>query len=233
MDQAIDLGAQGNEASARSQARIDSLDDETEALLQRYRGELSQIDSLKVYNAQLEQLLESQAAERASLLEQMNEVEIVGRGITPLLIDMIESLDAFIALDLPFLLEERRARVAGLREMMGRSDVADSEKYRRILEAFQIEDEFGHTIGAYEGRVEIGGRTLLVDFLRFGRLALAFQSRDGRVTGAWRTGADGGGRWVELGGEYRSAIREGLRIASDRKAPDLVFLPVPAPVDAR
>jgi len=229
VEEAIEQGTRSNVQSARSQDRIDELDDETEGLLQDYRAELRQIGSLREYNAQLEDLIAAQEEELASLQEQIESVVLVGREVTPLMLDMLDSLAEFVSLDVPFLADERQQRIERLRTMMDRADVADSEKFRRLLEAFQIENEYGRTIEAYQGELELDGENRVVDFLRIGRVALLYQSRDGERLGAWNPRAEGGGAWEELPGSYRGALREGLRIARKQKAPDLIPVPVPAP----
>jgi hypothetical protein len=170
----------------------------------------------------MEQLIASQDMEMASLRRQIDDVEVVGRGVTPLMLKMIDSLDAFVTLDVPFLKEERSRRLAGLRDLMGRADVTNSEKYRRLLEAYQIENDYGRTIEAYRGTLP-DGRT--VDFLRVGRIALVYQSLDADEAAVWD---QAGGQWVELDSSYRMAIKQGLRIARKQSAPDLIRLPLPA-----
>jgi hypothetical protein len=127
-----------------------------------------------------------------------------------------------VKLDVPFLKEERSRRLAHLRELMGRADVTNSEKYRRILEAYQIENDYGRTIEAYRGTLP-DGRT--VDFLRVGRIALIYQSLDADESAVWDPAGD---QWVELDSSYRMAIKQGLRIARKQSAPDLIRLPLPA-----
>jgi len=98
------------------------------------------------------------------------------------------------------------------------------------MEAYQIENEYGRTIEAYRDTIEIDGRETTVDFLRFGRIALVYQSLDQTMSGVWdqknRT-------WKVLDDSYRSAIRDGLRIARKQSAPDLIRLPLPAAVQPR
>jgi hypothetical protein len=131
-----------------------------------------------------------------------------------------------VQLDVPFLPDERRQRVQGLRELMSRSDVTLSEKYRRLMEAYQVENEYGRTIEAYRGTLDSGGEKRTVDFLRVGRVALLYQTLDSNETGFWNT-ADKG--WAPLPGEYRSPVKQGLQIARKQVAPDLVRIPVRAP----
>jgi len=212
--------------SAGTQERIDVVSDDVDALAAEYRAALQTTRSLKVYNAQLENLLTSQRQEMESLRRQIEEVTVVGRQVLPLMTRMIDALERFVALDVPFLPEERRKRVEDLRALMDRADVTIAEKYRRILEAFQIENEYGRTIEAYRGELEADGGTQTVDFLRVGRVALLYQTLDGKTSGAWDREA---GAWTELDG-YRSAIQQGIRMARKQIAPDLVRVPAPAPV---
>ncbi len=219
-----------NAEAVKSQQRIDQLSDQTGELTAEYRRVIDQVDALKVYNRQLERLIADQQREMGSLREQIDQVQLVGRGMTPLMLDMIDALDQFVRLDVPFLPEERARRLAGLRELMGRSDVSDSERYRRILEAYQIENEYGRTIEAYRGTMQLDGGERTVDFLRVGRIALIYQTLDGERAGVWDQASRS---WIELPDAYRSAVRQGLRIARKQTAPDLIELPVPAAPEAQ
>jgi len=227
--QAIDKQEAANAEGVESQKRIDELADRTDELLALYRSALKQIESLRVYNRQTEDLIAAQEEEMASLQAQIDDVEVVGRGVKPLMLKMLEALDQFVELDIPFNMDERRERVASLRVMMDQSDVSESEKYRRLLEAFQIENEFGRTIEAYPGTLERDGKELTVDFLRVGRIALVFQTLDGNENGVWDQASRS---WQPLDSSYRSSIREGLRVARKQAAPDMIRLPLPAAEDA-
>lgn len=222
----VDEAEAGNRAAAAAQALIDKLSDDTDALAAEYRKALQETESLKVYNTQLEAMLVAQDKEVASIERQIGEVDVVQRQITPLMLRMIDTLEQFVRLDVPFLPEERAQRVAGLREMMGRADVSLSEKYRRLMEAYQVESEYGRTIEAYRGTLEAAGQQRTVDFLRVGRVALMYQTLDGQEVGFWDRQA---GAWQELPGEYRSPVKQGLQIAKKQVAPDLIRIPVPAP----
>jgi hypothetical protein len=220
--QAVEARTSGNAEGVESQRRIDTLSEETDKMLAEYRTRLKQIDALRIYNSQMEQLIASQDIEMASLRRQIDDVEVVGRGVTPLMLKMIDSLDAFVTLDVPFLKEERSRRLAGLRDLMKRADVTNAEKYRRLLEAYQIENDYGRTIEAYRGTLP-DGRT--VDFLRMGRIALVYQSLDADEAAVWD---QAGRQWVLLDRSYRMAIKQGLRIARKQSAPDLIRMPLPA-----
>lgn len=230
LEQAIEQTVLANAAGAKSQRRVDTLNDATTELAARYRATLEQIESLRVYNRQLETLTASQRAEIDDLGRQINTAATVAREMTPLMLRMLDSLESFIELDVPFLAEERRHRTAKLREIMARADVTDSEKYRRILEAYQVENEYGRTIESYQGTIDTGSEDRTVNFLRVGRLLLIYQTLDGKESGVWEASSSS---WQSLPSEYRSAIHKGLRIARKQAAPDLIRLPVPAPKDAR
>jgi len=220
----------GNEEAATSQKDIDQISDETSELLAKYRTTLKQINAIDLYNQQMRDLVLAQEAELSSLTEQVSQVQEVGRSVTPLMLKMIDAIDKFVQLDTPFLIKERTERVAELRKIMGRADVTTAGKFRAIMEAYQIENEYGRTIESYRASLVLGGREATVNFLRFGRIALVYQAIDESEAGVWSQESRS---WEPLDSSYRSAIREGLRIARKQAAPDLIRLPLPAASDAR
>jgi hypothetical protein len=139
---------------------------------------------------------------------------------------MVDGLEQFIELDIPFEAEARARGVVELRSIVERADVTDAEKFRRVLEAWQIENEYGNTYGTYQGQLDIDGTTREVEFLRVGRAVLLYQTPDLEFTGAWDQRTRG---WVTLGSQHRNSVRQGLRMARQQLAPDLLLLPVPPP----
>nr|WP_305909768.1 DUF3450 domain-containing protein [Methylomarinum sp. Ch1-1]MDP4522703.1 DUF3450 domain-containing protein [Methylomarinum sp. Ch1-1] len=185
LSQAIQVETATNKAAIKSQQKIDALSEKTQKMLEQYRAATHQTKSLRTYNKHLKDLLNSQQQEKESLQRQLQEIETTQHEIVPLLLRMLDSLDKFIQLDMPFLREERQQRLAELKAMVVRADVSNAEKYRRIMEAYQIENEYGNTIEAYRAELELNGVTSSVDFLRLGRLALYYQRLDGSETGYW------------------------------------------------
>jgi hypothetical protein len=205
-------------AQADSQKRVDKLADDRENMAEEYRDTLRQTDSLKLYNQQLQAQLKDQLAEMETIRGEERTIDTANVEILPLMQDMLATLKQFVELDSPFLLDERRARVAKLEAMMPRADVTVSEKFRRIVEAYQIEIDYGRTLEAYSGKLDNKD----VDFLRIGRVALMFQTPDGSQTGYWDAS---GHKWVVDNGEADD-VRQGLKIARKQTAPDLVVAPV-------
>jgi hypothetical protein len=165
-----------------------------------------------------------------ALSESIANVALIERQIIPLMIRMVDSLEGFIQLDTPFLLKERTGRIERLREAMERSDVSAAEKLRVVIEAYQIENDYGRTIEAYKGSTDIDGNQLEVDFLRVGRVALLYQTVGGAHTGVWDTKS---GTFVTLPpATYKAQVAVGLKIARKQVAPDLLIVPVAAPTRA-
>jgi chromosome segregation ATPase len=209
------------EAARASQKRIEQLDNETSKMLSDYRQMTAEAASLKSYNTELAAQVQSQQAELQTLSKQISEIETTSHEALPMMQKMLATLDQFVALDLPFLVEERTKRIAQLKETMGRADVSISEKYRRIVEAYQIEMEYGRTIEAYEGK--IGDKT--VDMLRAGRVALMYQTLDGKETGYW----DADAKSWKVDDRYKDTMRAGLKVAKKQAAPDFITVAIHAP----
>ena len=213
------------QAAQASQKRVDTLDSEASSMLSEYRQANAEIGGLKAYNDQLADQVKSQETEMATMTRQLVEIETTSREALPMMQKMVATLADFVKLDLPFLPEERANRIAALKDMMTRADVSVSEKYRRIVEAYQIEIEYGRTIEAYQGKVD--DRT--VDFLRAGRVALLYQALDGSESGYWDASAR---KWVP-DDKYEEAITAGLKVAKKQAAPDFISVPVSAPKEVR
>jgi hypothetical protein len=216
-------------AAAASQERINDLSDATREMLLQYRQYLKETQSLLEYGKQLSSQVESQIAEIEFVKQQLVEIETTSRAVLPLMQKMLDTLERFVKLDVPFQLEERSKRIASLRDAMNRADVTVSEKYRRIVEAYQIETDYGRTLEAYQGDLGEGEDARTVRFLRIGRVALMYQNLDGEETGYWDAAQK---QWIE-DDSYRSAVKHGFAVADKASAPDLLIAPVPAPTEGR
>ena len=227
LEDILKVGDAKNAAARKSQAKIDRLADETRDLLSDWKTVNKQIDGLKVYNARLQRQIDNQLLRVQQIDESIDQVTIIQRQMTPLVIRMIDGLEQFVELDVPFAKEERLQRVQFLRDNLDRADVSVAEKFRGVLEAYNIELQYGRGIDTYRGTIDLGGAQRDVDFLRVGRVALVYQTTDGTTSGAWDKSA---GSWVELpSGDYDAAIRKGIRIAKKQATIELLNMPVSAP----
>lgn len=227
LESILKVGEDKNSAARKSQVKVDRLADETRDLLSDYKTVMKQVDGLVVYNNRLQRQIESQLQRIGNIEDSIEQVTVVQRQMTPLVIRMIDGLEQFIELDVPFNKEERMQRVAFLRSNLDRADVSVAEKFRQVLEAYNIELQYGRGIQTYRDTIDVGGAPRDVDFLRIGRVALVYQSTDGAVSGAWDKSS---GSWVDLpAGEYNAAIRKGIRIANKQATIELLNMPVSAP----
>ena len=223
---ALDKGEARASKAQKSQQKIDDIDSDIRAAEREYRGVMKEVEGLQVYNQQLDKQLNAQTEELTAISSSIEQVTLVERQITPLMLRMIDAIDLFVAADVPFKKEERTKRVEGLKELMGRSDVTVAEKYRKVMGAYQAEIDYGRTIESYRGNLE--GRE--VDFLRVGRVSLVYQSLDGNELGVYNTASKS---WETLDPSYKSKIMAGIRIAREQAAPDLIKVPVAAPQEAK
>jgi len=218
-EQAID------ENAAQSQVRVSELADQAQQLLSEYRTIVRETESLKIYNDNLETVVGDQRREIESVNQQLAGLEETNRDVVPLMLEMVAMLERIVEADVPFRLRERRARVQRLNDIMGQADVTVSEKYRRIIEAYRGELEYGRTTEAYADSLPTSGQT--VNFLRVGRVLLVYQTSDQAVTG-WFNPVTREFEDLE-DGRFRLEVERGLAIARNQRAPNLVMLPVPGP----
>ena len=231
VDQIVNEGIARSDAAAKSQVKIDKISDQTDKLLQEYKSQMKVVDGLKVYNTLLKRQVDGQVIEMSEIETSIDQVSVIERQITPLMLRMLEGLEAFVEADVPFLLEERRGRINNLKNIMEKPSVSSAEKFRAVIEAFQIESEFGRTIEAYKDSLDLDGKTLVVDVLRVGRISLLYQSVDGEINGVWDQAARA---WQQLPtAQYKNPIAHGLKIARKQAPPDLLMMPIQAPEAAQ
>ncbi len=223
LDDIFAVSEQLNQQARQSQAKVDETSEETRSLLADYKTVLKEIEGLRVYNAQLSRQIRGQEQQMDQISQSIEGVTATQRQITPLMLRMIDGLEQFIGLDLPFLPEERSERVERLRDMMDRAEVPVSEKLSQVLAAYQIENEYGRTMEAYSGTVLLEGEERVADIFRFGRVILAFQSPDGDITGMWNRGSN---QWEEVDDAYSTPVRNGIRMARKQLSVDLLNLPL-------
>jgi len=227
IDEVLDVGIKRTAEAKSSQAKIDRLADETRDLLSDYKTVMKQVDGLKVYNARLERQIANQNRRISDIDNSISEAAIIQRQIPPLVARMLDGLEQFIGMDMPFDLDTRMGNIEAVRNNLDRSDVTAAEAFRQVLELYSIELQYGRGIESYSDTIEINGTSREVDILRIGRISLVYQTTDGAETGAWNTGSQS---WEPLSaGDYAAAVRKGVRIAKKQATIELLNMPVAAP----
>ena len=223
VQQAIELQEGINASASSSQAHINKLSNETQHMLEDYRQTLRKAEDLKAYNEHLRKLIESQKNEMSVIASKLKEIDSTQQNISPLMLQMVSAMAEFISLDMPFLKGEREQRVKQLQEIMHRADISVSEKFRRVMEAYQIEMNYGKTIEAYQGNLTNNDSSRTVDYLRIGRIGFYYRTLDGNEMGYWDKDKKS---WAELDSKFDSDIVKAFRIARKQQAPDLLIVPV-------
>jgi hypothetical protein len=225
VDQILQADQRRITLAQESQERVNGVVEGTRSLADQYRAINKEIDGLRVYNRLMTAQTNGQQATLEDISISMDQVDVINRQIFPLMERMIDGLRQSIALDIPFLMEERNERMEALDVIMERSDVSVAEKFRKVMEAYQIENDYGSGNDWYKESLTVDGAVREYNMLRIGRVGLYFQSDDSNITGWWNAEA---GAYELLGNEHRSEIRKGIRVARQLIAPELILLPMPA-----
>ncbi len=229
VDQVLQADQRRLQLAQESQERINNIVEGTRSLEDQYRAINKEIDGLRVYNRLMMAQTDGQNATLEDIALSMDQVDVINRQIFPLMTRMIDGLEQSIELDVPFLMDERTERVQELKDIMERSDVSVAEKFRKVMEAYQIENDYGSSSETYEQTLTLeDGQTRSYKILRIGRIGLYFQSDDAKITGRWDNDAR---QWV-VDNSARNEIRKGLRMARQLIAPEVIVIPVSAPTPA-
>ena len=219
----LHVEGQTNQAGQQSQRVVDKLSRETQNMLREYQNLMQQGDYQNAYNKELTQRLDEQAEEIASLKKQLADVQITRLHIMPFLRDKTAELKQFIELDLPFEQEDRLASIKRLEDRLSSSKVSLSDKFRRLMQAWQSENDYSYQLQSFRDTVQWQGEDISVNFLRVGRVALYFQSLDGKLSAYWHSSKK---QWLEVEPRYHAAIQQALRVADKQLPPQLLALPI-------
>lgn len=227
LGQVMQVGDARLTAAQASQKKIDAMADDTQKKLEQYKQVLKHNEGLKVYVDRLERQIEDQSQRLEDIEASITQVTVVQRQMPLVIEQMVDALDEFIALDLPFYPAERARRIEFLRTNLLRSDLSVAEKFRQVMEAYKIENEYGRKISSFKDTVELQpGVNRDVTLLQVGRVALMYQATDAQSSGFWDNASR---RWVALDSrDYQNAIRQAIRIAQNQAAKDILTVPVVA-----
>lgn len=222
--EALDASLAAQRAARESQQRIDKLDAETRALRDKRRAAEWHALQLAAYAEQLEQEAIAAEQQRAGLEAELARVASTGTDLLPLAQRMLAELEAHVARDLPFLQEVRRRRIEEARTLLGDPQRGQAEKFRRVLEAWRSEVEYGYTIGAEDAATDCAGQPGSATLVRVGRVGLYCVAAGARAGARWDVAAR---RWAPL--EDADAIAEIARAAAmarEKEPAGLLVLPV-------
>ncbi|MBL4618208.1 MAG: DUF3450 domain-containing protein [Robiginitomaculum sp.] len=223
LTQAVRTATQSTAAGAAAQARIDNIDDSTSEIVGDYRAVLQEIDTVALNVEQQRIFLRSQQNEIDSIRSQISRVDEVQDQLLPMMLRMIGRLEEFVESDIPFRLNERRDRIQGLKDLMEDPAQSPSERYRLIINAYQIELSYGQQSESYSEDLITGSEARKVEFLRIGRVALIYKDADGSLN-AWNVSK---GAYEKLPSSYDMDYSNATRIALEQKTPEVFPMALP------
>lgn len=225
-DTIIQSGLERQRAAAKSQKRIDTISEEIDKVISKYQQEKKSVESLKAYNDQLRKTLNAQEVAKLKFQRSIEEASLIERQITPLMTRMISGIEKFISVDMPFKVEERRDRVERIKSYLTNANISAAERFRKVLEAYSIENGYGRSIDVYIDTLSIDNADLTVNILQVGRAAMYYQTTDGAQSGYYDKSSN---TWQKLDSSHNDGISNAIKVAQKKVSPDLMLLPLTAP----
>ena len=222
IEEAIKIEASSANAAADRQSYINDIDTDIIILIGDIQFLSQQLDLTNIYNRQMQELTNSQNDEIISINEQMSELDNTNRGILPKLEEMVLTLESIVENDIPFLTNERVLRIQNLKDILLQSNISTSEKFSRVFEAYQIENEYGRTVESYRDEITVENKKYNVEIFRLGRVGLYARTSDGKYNAMY---SKKNNQWVKQKGIDNELVIA-LKIARKELPPSLLKLPV-------
>jgi len=220
LDEAIAEHIQAQQRSAEQQQAIQQLDDQALQLVTEIQRLEQQLQDSQTHNQRLTQLISAQQQQLAELDAQKQQIDATREQLLPLIWDMWERLADFVQLDLPFLPSQRHAALEQLKQRLVSGQDSLAQQYQQLLEAYQQEWQAGLGLAHYQDQLSSGQP---IDVLQVGRIALYYRTLDGSQIGYWNSQQ---ATWQPLSKRYQLTIEQGLRMARQQAAPELLTLPL-------
>jgi len=192
------------------------------ALVQKYKGLLSDKEELVQSNNYLKEQIASRKTSISMLEKNIQEAERISQELLPFLRSTLDRLQIFIKDDLPFNAAERKARLKEIARSIEDPEKSASEKFRKLMDYLTLELEYGRSIDVYEERIKLNDQDTLVNILRIGRLSIFCRTFDMKTAYVFDPARK---TWSVLPGKYRIEINKAMEIAQKRRSIELVALP--------
>ncbi len=217
-----------------------------------YHNLLEAIASAKLSLEQNRLFIAGQQDKISSLRKQLAGVDDLKASVEPMIGKMVTSINAQIKSDYPFMYERRLSRLDALNETFKSEDASIGDKYRKALNIYKFEVNYGVSLETEKGNHPIhpvmdkckGDDCFEKDekgkvkvdpvthekvrkydgrYLRYGRLAYVYMDNDGKTALRYDLKQR---KWVEIPSDKVVAIRRAVRIASGEAGAKVVMTPV-------
>lgn len=213
-----------NAAAIVSQDKIDVHADTSMQMKAEIEQLQEEVNNLQIYHDHLARLVQNQQQEMTSIHQQIGNIKETRQGVIPLMYGMIEGLAAIVAKDIPIKQQHRLTRVTTLDTMMAQANISDAEKFRRILEAYQIEMDYGTKLGTYQDKITLANsKTIEVELLYVGRMVLVARNVDGSRYWLWSRDTQ---QWQIVKSNDAVNINAAYAMANNQISPSLLRLPL-------
>ncbi|WP_375749381.1 DUF3450 domain-containing protein [Vibrio sp. HN007] len=223
LDQSAQLEQSIISNAKNSQQVVTKSSDEAYELQSEIDALEAEIKGLETYETHLGKVIESQNNEIADLNLQLEEIAETRKSIVPLMYEMLEGLSEYVRQDMPIRHHARYERVEKLRELMTQASISDAEKFRRILEAYQIELDYVTKMGTYTGTIEIDGNKRQAEQLYLGHLSYIARSLDKQNYWVWDNTKQG---WKALDSSVNTELDKAYLVATKMASPAILRLPL-------
>ena len=221
--EALDASLAAQRAARESQQRVDKLDAETRALRDKRRAAEWRAQQLADYAGKLEQEALEREQRRAELQAELARTLSTGADLLPLSQRMLEELEAHLARDLPFLQDLRRERLASAKALLADPQRGAAEKFRRVLEAWRSEVEYGYALGAEDAAIDCAGAIGTSIRVHVGRVGYYCLSADRRQAARWDIASKA---WISLDDDSVEQVTRAVAMAREQAPAALLVLPV-------
>lgn len=211
------------ESQPKTRDRVDPRSQEKDQLEARILNLQNRLRYLHYQQEQHASYFAAQQEKIRTLAAKRAKLETLQIELEPYLNTLVQRLRVFVEGDLPFLAEERQKRLVFLEESLADYNLKPSEKLRRVLEALQVETEYGRYPEVSDTFLELNGQSTKVRVLRLGRLAMYYLTHDGEKAGRYDREQ---GEWVALPRGSARELRAALEMVEKSRVMEIVDLPV-------